>query len=521
MPALTLSARYLRNQLGLYPDWREAIVRELIQNSQDAKASHMQLSFRDEPSGAVLEFADNGTGMSREVLEQVFFALGETTKDGADTIGGFGRARDIIVFAQKAYTIRTGNLLVSGQGGHYDIVELDDHVQGCVFTIELVDETCHEVEQATTRLLRTCDLAVPLSIDARPAPRRPLPERASRILRDEHGRAWASVYVDKGGYGRLYVRVRGLTMFDTFEVPGYDDIVVELVPARAREVLTQNRSGLCSPYDRQFNQWAAQLATNRRQALRPPTPPLKVHVAGGGFLATDAKAPPHATAREQQLEDTRIEAAPHELGAVAASVRTVRAANPAAAANLAAAERAGSGQRLGHDEDRTGDAARLALGFDVFLLADMADTRVRRLERVWNPAGWDATTGRRRRALLLAWQSALATTLEALVELRPSLGRIYWAPGFCFDEDVKALHKTASNQGHVLALNPVDAEGKIAYQLTQTASVRELAALALHEVAHVVVDNHDEAFASVLTELHARVDQQAMLRTMRQAAARA
>jgi hypothetical protein len=57
------------------------------------------VTFEDVDGHGRVRFADDGTGMTRRTLEEVFFALGRTTKDGEDSIGGFGRARIILCFA--------------------------------------------------------------------------------------------------------------------------------------------------------------------------------------------------------------------------------------------------------------------------------------------------------------------------------------------------------------------------------------------------------------------------------------
>src|SRR5690606_26097931 len=99
----------------------------------------------DSGDGVSVRFRDYGTGMSRRVLEEVFFALGETTKNGTDSIGGFGRARIITCFAQRAYRIRTRNLLVHGNAGEYRVEEVTDPVEGTEFVIDTIDDDPSEL----------------------------------------------------------------------------------------------------------------------------------------------------------------------------------------------------------------------------------------------------------------------------------------------------------------------------------------------------------------------------------------
>lgn len=161
MAAVTVPAEFFRAELRVYGDWREAFVRELLQNSTDAKSSRIDVTFSTVNGRGRITFVDDGQGMSRQVLEDVFFALGRSTKSGENSIGGFGRARIIICFAQHSYTIRTGNLLVEGAGGQYTITEMPAHRTGCEFTIDLIDDSPDNVRWALRGLLEDCSRTAP------------------------------------------------------------------------------------------------------------------------------------------------------------------------------------------------------------------------------------------------------------------------------------------------------------------------------------------------------------------------
>lgn len=511
MPSITVPPEFFHGELRVYSDWREAFARELLQNAQDAGASRIDVRFTEHDGHGRVEIHDDGTGMDRAVLEEVYFALGRTTKTGADTIGGFGRARIITCFAQAAYRIETRNLVVDGVGGDYTITEVDDYVDGCRFTIDLIDDTAAQVRSAFQQLLATCNLRVPVTIDGARAWPRQLPERASRVMRDADGRAWSRVYVDRNQVGRLLVRVGGLTMFSRY-LPGRDDVIVELTASRSREVLSASRDSLSSGFRNQLDEFVSDLTRNRRKALRPETPPLDVHVNGGGFIATDS------------YTDVEPVSPAATAGAGGADAHTSAAATSGTSValqpgNAAAAAKATPVAR-GHGRTSPEIPEAADLGFDVFLLADSADTRVRKLARLWNPSGWDIAVGRRRRALLLAWKGAVEVAVDALVAERPQLRRVCWTVGWTFDEGVEALCRDLGG-GHVLALNPVDRDGTTKFKVSDRDSRRRLLALATHEACHVAVDGHDEDFAGLLTDLHARIDPVVADRHMRRVAARA
>src|SRR3546814_9252271 len=102
----------------------------MFQNALDAGARKIRIGM-EAVSGVSgqptvrITFLDNGKGMSRDTLEQVFFRLGSSTKNAdMTTIGGFGRARLLTCFSMANYAIRTGNLAVSGSGAQYRINQI-------------------------------------------------------------------------------------------------------------------------------------------------------------------------------------------------------------------------------------------------------------------------------------------------------------------------------------------------------------------------------------------------------------
>lgn len=117
------------------------IFRELIQNSFDASASWINFAIQDSPDGdsVAVSANDNGSGMSRDVLENKLLSLGGSHKEGS-SVGGFGYAKTIILFAHLKYEIRTGSLLVIGSGGDYSIRESESPVKGTHIRVWLYRE---------------------------------------------------------------------------------------------------------------------------------------------------------------------------------------------------------------------------------------------------------------------------------------------------------------------------------------------------------------------------------------------
>lgn len=120
---------FVEERNKFYDAWVEAFPREFFQNSVDAGAKTIRVrideakgkgSFgRDPHRSSVTRFVfeDDGHGMSHQVLENVFFTLGASTKrDENSSVGGFGRARIMQAFSQDRYSIRTRDRYVEGDG---------------------------------------------------------------------------------------------------------------------------------------------------------------------------------------------------------------------------------------------------------------------------------------------------------------------------------------------------------------------------------------------------------------------
>lgn len=489
MAQVTVPHEFFQGELQVYGDWREAFARELVQNALDANPETITITTGNENGRAHVTFSDDGHGMSRDTLENVFFALGRTTKTGGDSIGGFGRARIILCFAQHSYRIHTGRVLASGQGGEYSITDSGYYRQGCELTIETVDDTDQDLRTAFFEVLGSSQLPVPVNFNGQIFPATERPGRATRILRDEEGRAWSRIYVAEGN-GRQLVRVSGLSMFYTYPLRS-DNVTIEIVPSRSRQVLSASRDRLRPAYSRQLDDFIRDMLGNRRKAMKPDVEPLNVLVPGS--IVNPA------------LPEPSPSASPY--ADVAAYIP-----RPA----LGPSGIAGTTTDGHHVEvDASG---RSSVAFDVYLHAD-ADTRKnRRLARQWNPAAWPTNshgTGSRRRALIVTWREAVACAMELLAQRAPGERQIQWNVGVLFDGETRACHMETAGGTHVLSLNPVTDTGAMLYRVGDDSSLRTLLALALHEVCHIMHKWHDEGFSTLLTDMMSDIDQKAALRRMR------
>lgn len=123
-------------------------VREMLQNSRDAKAKNIQITWvpndpDDEDSDGTLTFQDDGGGMSQATVENKFLVIGESgdeKRSGSDdTLGGFGAAKAAILTASKtewSWEIHTRDVWVrSSAAGTYQTVRAPFFLNGTKVTL--------------------------------------------------------------------------------------------------------------------------------------------------------------------------------------------------------------------------------------------------------------------------------------------------------------------------------------------------------------------------------------------------
>lgn len=140
-----------------YRNWRQATVRELIQNSVDAGATEIGFSLDNYDQTLVLNCQDNGHGMTEHVLENVFMVLGGSKKE-ANSLGGFGMAK-MVMFSADKYHIFSGSLRVTGQGSEYTISPTEYHRTGVMVELTYgAEENLNLWQTELTAYVGLCNL---------------------------------------------------------------------------------------------------------------------------------------------------------------------------------------------------------------------------------------------------------------------------------------------------------------------------------------------------------------------------
>jgi len=520
MATVKLGPKFFRKERDtLYSDWPTAFWREMFQNSLDANASVIQIFMADSRDGVRVTFADNGSGMSRETVENVFFSLGETTKGASSTgVGGFGRARILTCFAMDSYSFRTKNLFVKGESAEYEIQEIDGLHRGCEFGIEIGDKGKNELRSALDSVLSMSQLDCEVYIDGERWTNWMHRRRLTRELK------CGGVYVNNSksnSNSNLIIRVNGLYMFNMYAATT-SQVIVEIDPKNSRSILTVNRDGMHYSYQNNLTQFLAEIAIDKKSALKS----RKRHTVlleGRGVIVSMAKG---EFSTEQPLDRKAASPKFSELQEIDINAPGATDINrTATGTNIIAASSAVDviEQEIVSGTKYTSDLP------SVYINDETDNPKIRKIIPFYDPRAWvhsikkvrgeeqSYRKGSTYLKVLLCWKVACEEAVHALLRTR-QMTSISWMVGWDFSDDTEACH-VALPGGHALCLNPVDTSGKIKYSIHDRSDQRAMMALAKHEVAHVMVSWHDENFSTVHTQIDKYYDTSAVLRAMKSAVA--
>lgn len=211
-PRMGHDPRIFQAPLKEYSNWREAWWREAIQNSVDAKArniSCMVIEDNDTKDVRVI-IEDDGTGMSREILETKFLTYGGTGKEGTGSVGGFGKAKELLLFPWKSWRLHTRNIVVNGCADYYEIEDAP-MLHGTRLEVVMYPEyDKHTTDTQAIAFIKKCNIPrVNFTVNGN-AIEADLTAKFVKDLGDD-----MSVYYDNKSSieNLIYVRINGIFMF--------------------------------------------------------------------------------------------------------------------------------------------------------------------------------------------------------------------------------------------------------------------------------------------------------------------
>lgn len=233
-----------------YSDYQSRLVAELLQNSLDAGATEIRFTFDE--NGYSCE--DNGCGMSVDTLVAGMLTLGASIKT-SNSAGAFGAAKKLVLFSHANYSIHTQDNLATGSVLDYELTKTDfrkgTKIQCKYFAGDDWDSMDYKVKSFLA------SSSIPAAVYVNGA------EITSRLnfsqakVKDYD---WAKCSIVPG-YGSVFVRKNGLLSFQRYVGNCKSNIYLDVIPP-SKEIFTQNRDGMRSPYSEKLDALLSEIAVD-------------------------------------------------------------------------------------------------------------------------------------------------------------------------------------------------------------------------------------------------------------------
>lgn len=268
-----LPPSFFTKVLADYRDWRFAWIREVLQNSIDAKSTKIiitAIATNDEFTQFII--SDNGTGMSRDTLENGFMSLGGSIKEDEDALGGFGVASMMIAQSHESYFIKSSDYLCTGSKGVYVINDSEPTHRGCQISVTMRNKDICSWGSPIDYMKKQLELWTSFSnvnnvkIEYNEQDLSPKCKTFEYKINTELGVLSFSDDTDEySSQSTLYVRLKGQPMFP-IKIYGNDNShftgVLDLI-GESQENLTSNRDGLSGDKSSVISNIIKQLSSER------------------------------------------------------------------------------------------------------------------------------------------------------------------------------------------------------------------------------------------------------------------
>ena len=487
MASVSIPADYFaKSAKREYSDWRYALLREFVQNAIDGGANKINVEILHDGSKTItMRVNNNGSPMDRDTLENKLLALGGSTKNSESSVGGFGAAKLLLYFCHTSYRIHTGNLIVTGSGGQYEITESEQFVDGVENTITLDASTAYLHEnlvEATKHIIAFSQLDCEIEFshncesDNKIVTKTFKPALHKGSARREF--KWGKVYTNNTFTNRLIVRMNGICMFSNYV--GFNKCVIIELTGKSTDLLTSSRDRLLDKYNQELMAFIGEITTDKDSALK------KV-----------AKTYMHYAGRKHMVAKT-VEAKELETTSNVASEEQAAPESGICVAARATAQTPDRGTMVGESEARESVKNQLNSEFIIKNETDLTlpDYLMPHSEKFSKYA----------KTLAKYWANVMVE-LHKLFNIEGNFGT-----GFVISEESEAQHEVTSEYGRIYYVNPckvVKQKGsssrslKIRFRLTEK---DRLISLAVHELVHGIgCSYHDEQYANQLTDMFAVV----------------
>jgi hypothetical protein len=262
MPHVTIGPEFFKKEFNEYENWHWAFVREINQNSIDAKSSTINFWIEERGGQTHVIVENDGAPMTEEILVNKLLALGESGKNFEDSVGGFGKAKNILLFCHNSWKVESGRVVAEGAGGEYELSE--GNFAGTRTTLVMDGHYQHELEIELRKFCRFAQYKGDVLLNGSKLPT--CLNKGSRRRDMDFG----VVYTNKTHENVMVVRINGIPMFTQYV--SVDRCVVVELTGKSSDVLTSNRDGLVYPYREELSAFTTEIAVDKRSALKAKQP---------------------------------------------------------------------------------------------------------------------------------------------------------------------------------------------------------------------------------------------------------
>ena len=458
MASFKIGREFFAKAKADYADWGWSWVREISQNSMDCSSSRIDVTIQRKGENTQIAVSNDGHPMTPDILVNKFLTLGGSAKDGG--VGGFGKAKELLVCCHLRWSIRTGSLLAEGEGGEYELTSGLAPLHGTTTTVLMEGDEVGRLVGMFQRFAALTQWRGTLTVNGQVL----ATDLRKGCPRREYD--WGRVFTNQQHSNLLVVRIGGQPMF-TRNIKFKGCVLVELTGTSAQR-LVASRDRLQYRYNDELDALLNELAVDTRSALKQQRAEYKRYQ--GEKVKAEGKQP-----KAQPGLD------------VAALVQTLsqqEASNqPQGAIRSVAVSRENRQVSIGPEF-----ICKQCAGMETpayYLPGDQFSTYAKGLVKAW------------------------AMTLKRLYELHDL--KAAFSIGFIFDEDCRAECEQSSEYGLVYYLSPAEIVKNQRYNSrsfrarfsSAWAGRFEIMSLAAHEFVHGAfgIGQHTEDYAAKLTDV--------------------
>ena len=224
-----------------YREWGKALIREILQNACDAGATTIEVDWNDD--SRILVFKDNGIGMTRDILQNVFLKFGGSQK-AEGSVGGFGKAKEIILAAWESWSVRSSGHLATGRHNEYRLEECEFE-QGTTITLHIpVSSSMHMDDFVIRNFFSKCQIKANVLFNGEPYTGSTQTKGEVACI-DSFGKLYKSSLSEP----LCLIRANGVLMFEEY-IEGKDGFIFEI--SNSSGCMSASRDGFLNDYHRMF-----------------------------------------------------------------------------------------------------------------------------------------------------------------------------------------------------------------------------------------------------------------------------